>query len=192
MNTLAAILTSKVRAEIFRILFGLEQRELHLRGIERQSGFAMPTVRRDLNKLEKLDLVKTRRDSNRLYYSANTRHPLFHDIRRLVLKTSGLIDILRSQLEKSEKIRVAFVFGSFARQEITSESDVDLFIIGDLTLREVTTLLTGAAERIGREINPVLMTMDEYSERMDSRDHFISRVVESQKLFVIGSEDELD
>ena len=126
MNTLAEIMTSKVRAEILRLLFGIKQQELHVREIERQSGFAMPTVRRDLEKLARLDVVNARRDGNRLYYSANTDHPLFPEIRSLVLKTIGLVDILKDSLEKSEDIRAAFVFGSVARGETTAGSDVDL------------------------------------------------------------------
>jgi predicted nucleotidyltransferase len=191
MNTLAEVLTSRVRAEIFRLLFGVNQGELHMREIERQSGFAMPTVRRELQKLARLDLVKTRKDSNRLYYSANQNHPLFPDIRTLVLKTIGLVDILRDLLQKARGIRTAFVFGSVARGETTAGSDVDLLIVGDIGLRDVTRLLSGADERIGREINPHVLTVEEFRRRRDDRDHFLTRVIESSKLFIIGSEHEL-
>ena len=71
MGTLANILSSRVRAEIFRLLFGLDEKELHLREVERQAGLSLGTIRQDLQKLLKLDLVKTRWDSNRLYYRAN-------------------------------------------------------------------------------------------------------------------------
>ena len=165
MNDLAKILTSRVRAEIFRLLFGINQRELHIREIGRQAGLAMPTVRRDLEKLARLDLVNARRDSNRLYYSANLDHPLFPDIKNLVLKTVGLVDILRECLKKTEDVRVAFVFGSVASGETTAGSDVDLLIVGRLGLREATMVFSGVAEQIGRELNPYVLTEEEFRKR---------------------------
>jgi uncharacterized protein len=95
MATLSVILSSRVRAEIFRLLFGLEMKELHLREMERQAGLSLGTIRQDLQKLVKLDLVKSRRDGNRLYYRANTEHPLHAEIRQLVLKTAGLTEIFK-------------------------------------------------------------------------------------------------
>ncbi len=191
MNDLAKILTSRVRAEIFRLLFGINQRELHIREIGRQAGLAMPTVRRDLEKLARLDLVNARRDSNRLYYSANLDHPLFPDIKNLVLKTVGLVDILRECLKKTEDVRVAFVFGSVASGETTAGSDVDLLIVGRLGLREATMVFSGVAEQIGRELNPYVLTEEEFRKRKKDHDHFLIRVSESPKLFIIGSEREL-
>jgi predicted nucleotidyltransferase len=154
MNILAEILSSKVRAEIFRLLFGLDGPARHMREIERRTGFAIGTIQTELRKLLRLDLVYSKRDGNRMYYAANKTHPLFLDIRRLVLKTIGLADVLKGALEKSPKIRCAFVFGSIARSEEKAGSDIDLMVIGDVGFREVVGMLDGAAEKIGREINP--------------------------------------
>jgi len=86
MALLSEILSSKVRAEIFRLLYGLSPKELHVREIERQTGFTIGTVRQELQKLVRIKLLTTRKDGNRLYYSANSEHPLFPDIRNLVSK----------------------------------------------------------------------------------------------------------
>lgn len=88
MGTLSDLLSSRVRAEIFRLLFGLDEKELYLREMERQASLSLGTIRQDLQKLVKLDLVTTRRDGNRLYYRANAEHPLYPEIRKLVLKTA--------------------------------------------------------------------------------------------------------
>src|SRR5512136_828627 len=98
MNILAEILSSGVRAEIFRLLFGLDRAELHLREIVRGSGFSVGTVQTEMKKLSRLDLVHHRRDGNRLNYRANSGHPLYPEIRGLVLKTIGLVNILRDAL----------------------------------------------------------------------------------------------
>ena len=112
MSLLSEILSSKIRADIFRLFFGVSDNELHMREIERRSGYAIGTIQSELRKLLRLDLVNKRKDGNRTYYRANKDHPLFLDIQRLVLKTVGLVDILQNKLTKSQEITIAFVFGS--------------------------------------------------------------------------------
>ena len=106
MNLLAEILSSKIRAEIFRMLFGVNGGELHMREIERRSGLAIGTIQQELKKLLRLDLIKKRKDGNRLYYEANQEHPLYPDIRNLVLKTVGLVDCFREALKANPKMNI--------------------------------------------------------------------------------------
>jgi uncharacterized protein len=192
MSFLAEILSSKVRAEIFRLLFGLNDTGLHMREIARRSGFAIGTIQTELRKLLRLNLVCSTRDGNRTYYEASKAHPLFSDIRRLVLKTVGLADVLRGALEKSPTIRCAFVFGSVARGEEKSGSAIDIMVIGVAGLRKVVGLLDGVSEQIGREINPLVFAPGELKKRIAAKDHFISAVMGEVKLFIKGGENDLD
>ena len=191
MSTLADILSSRVRAEIFRLLFGLNEKELHLREMERQVALSLGTIRQDLQKLVKLDLVKTRRDGNRLYYRANTEHPLYPEIRNLVLKTAGLVEIFKSVLDR-EGVVVAFIFGSLASSKERSESDVDLMVIGTLGLRTLSSWLSGVSEQIAREINPHTLSVEEFRRRKQERNLFLTNVLESPKLFIIGNQNDLE
>ncbi len=191
MNRLAEILSSRARAEIFRLLFSGTEEELHVREIERRSGLNDSTLRQELRKLVRLDLVQSRRDSNRVYYRAKTENPLYPEIRNLVLKTSGLSDVLKSAL-KDKRVRVAFVFGSIARGEENAGSDVDLMVIGQLGLRDLSRLLSGIEEKIGREVNPHVLREEEFRKRIRAKEHFASSVMEAPKIFIIGSERELE
>ncbi len=94
MNVLAKILSSKVRAEIFRMLFGPVDLSLHVREIERRSGLTIGTVRAELQKLLSLDLIQKQKDGNRLYYRANKAHPLYPDIRSLILKAARMVGVI--------------------------------------------------------------------------------------------------
>ena len=190
MSNLSEILSSRTRAEIFRLLFGIADEELHVRELQRRSGLNDSTIRQELRKLVRLELVKGRKDSNRVYYTANRSNPLYPELRSLVLKTVGLVDILRAVLQ-DDRIQMAFVFGSIAEGKETVDSDVDLFIIGNLGLRTVSKLLSGPSMKIGREINPHVMIAKEFRNRIETGEHFISSVIESQKLFIIGSENDL-
>jgi predicted nucleotidyltransferase len=159
--------------------------------MERRSGLNDSTLRQELRKLVRLDLVQSRRDSNRVYYRAKTENPLHADIRSLVLKTSGLADVLKSVL-MDKRVRAAFVFGSIACGEEKSGSDVDLMVIGDLGLRDLSGLLCGIEEKIGREINPHVLHGDEFRRRVRAKEHFVSRIMESPKIFIIGSQHDLE
>jgi predicted nucleotidyltransferase len=173
------------------VLFGLGAGELHLREIQRQTGFALGTVRQDIGILVKLGLVTRRQDGNRVYYAANPHHPLVSEIRQLVLKTVGLADVLGVAL-KSDSIRSAFVFGSLANGTAQPVSDIDLMVIGNIGLRKVSALLAGVGNRLGREINPHVLSPAEFDKRVREPDHFLSSVLATPKIFVVGSEHDLE
>ncbi len=190
MSDLSEILSSRARAEIFRLLFSGTGIELHIREMQRRSGLTDGTIRQELRKLARLDLVCGRRDSNRVYYRANAENPLFPEIHGLVIKTVGLVDILREALQ-DERIRIAFVFGSIARGEEKAHSDVDLMVIGSIRLRPLSGLLSGVSQQIGREINPHLLSEAEFKKRQNEKDHFLTRVMESPKVFIVGNQNDL-
>ena len=191
MDVLARILSSRVRAAIFRLLFGIDEVELHVREIARRSELNEATVRQELRKLRQLDLIQGRRNSNRVYYRANKDHPLYIEIHRLVQKTSGLVEVFQEALSTAD-LRFAFVFGSVAKGEALADSDVDLMVIGNLGLRKLTKFLTGVSEKIGREVNAHVMSESEYRKRIRGRDHFVTHVLKGPKLFITGNRDDLE
>ena len=191
MNQLAELLSSRGRAEIFRLLFGPAHGELHVRELERRTGLSDATVRQELKKLSRLGVVEARRDGNRAYYRANDVHPLYPDIRSLVLKTSGVTDVLREALGGAGDVELAFVFGSIAGNTSKAHSDIDLMVIGTIGLRQLSKRLSGLESRIGREVNPHVLTPEEFTRRANEGDHFITTVLKGPRLFVVGGEDEL-
>ena len=190
MNTLSTLLSSRARAEIFRLLFSGLGEELHVREIQRRSGLNDSTIRQELRKLADLDLISGRKDSNRIYYSAKKENPLYRDIQNLVIKTSGIRDVLGGSLQ-DERIEIAFVFGSIPKGEVNAESDVDIMVIGEIGLRDLSSLLSGASGRIGREVNPYVLSGAEFRRRLKDKEHFLSGVLRSPKIFVIGNEHDL-
>ncbi len=191
MNTLALLFSSGIKAELFRLLFGINILELHVRELERQSGFALSTVRQELKNLVQLGLVQGRRSGNRTYYRANVRHPLYPEIHNLVLKTIGLVELLRDALGH-DGIQVAFVFGSIASGVETPNSDIDLMLIGTVTFRQIATRLAGVSSTLGRELNPHVLTPIEFDRRRKSEDHFVTTVLAAPQLFVIGDIHDLE
>lgn len=191
MNVLAEILSSRTRAELFRLLFGTGHDRLHLREVGRRTGLSIGAIRQEAIKLQKMEIILCQKDGNRSYYEANRNHPLYEDIHRLVLKTVGLADVLRAALQAGG-IACAFVFGSVVKGTAGAESDIDLMVIGDIGLRKIASCLSGLPERLGREINPHVLSPAEWSRRKRRNEHFISSVMALPKLFIIGSEYELE
>ena len=191
MDALSEILSSRSRAAIFKLLFSGMEKELHVREIQRRSTLNDSTIRQELRKLVRLDLVKGRKDSNRIYYRANKENPLYPELRNLVIKTTGVADVLREAL-RDGRIQLAFVFGSIAGGEETAGSDVDLLVIGEIGFRGLSELLSGVSAEIGREINPYVMKKDEDRKRVKSGEHFISHILKSPKIFIVGADHDLE
>lgn len=191
MNTLSHLFSSGVKAELFRLLLGLRPQELHVRELARQSGFAVSTIRQELKNLVQLGLIEARTSGNRTYYHGNLHHSLYPEIHGLVLKTSGLADVLRDTLG-NDGVQIAFVFGSVASGVETAESDIDLMVIGTASLRQIATRLADVSSTLGRELNPHTITPAEFVKRRDSGDHFISTVLAAPLLFIIGDARDLE
>ena len=188
MNILAQILSSQVRAEIFRLLFNGNKTAIHLRDLQRRSQLSIGTIQKEITNLKNLDLVIPKRDGNRLYYTANFNHPLYKEICSLVEKTSGVPEKLKEILSSIKGIECAFIFGSFAKGAEKSHSDLDLMVIGDVGLRMLSSKLKSLTEQTEREINPHIYSVKSWKEKLKKKNHFIKSVINDDKIFLIGDE----
>jgi uncharacterized protein len=191
MNPLALLFLSEIRAEIFRVLLGISMKKMYRAEIVGLVDFAPSSVEEELAKLVRLELLLTTMDGNRRYYEANQAHPLYPELRSIVLKTVGLRDVLAEALP-ADRITYAFVFGSLAAQTATAASDVDLMIIGDASHRALASALRAVGEKLSREINPHFFGIDEFLNRAAAKDHFLGDVLAKPKLFIVGNEHEFN
>lgn len=121
----------------------------------------------------------------------NRKHPIFKDLRNVIFKTFGVIGKIRETLEPlGDKIEFAFVYGSFARGQEVSGSDLDLILVGRIKLDELVATLSNVEQAIGREINPTLFSVAEFKDKWSQKNHFLKSLAKSEKEYVIGSEDE--
>jgi predicted nucleotidyltransferase len=188
---LTSITGSKTRSEIFRVLFDGQKKEYYLRALGKICGCSLTALQNELKNLVVIDLVKARKDGNRIYYSANENHPLYLDLISIVEKTVGVIGQLQTRL-KDNRIEYALIFGSFARGEEKGESDIDILVVGNISMRELTKLLSGIQEKINREINPHIYSKNDFVSKMKKKDHFLLNIMKSEKKKIIGNIDELE
>ena len=184
-----ARLFPKARAEVLRLLMGQPGRELHLRDLSRLAGLTPATLQKELANFTASGLVTSRRDGNRLYFRANTDHPVYPELRGLVQKTSGIAAQLETALAGIPGVVSAFIFGSVAAGTDNAASDVDVLILGSAGLRKTSAALRGVSASPGREINPHCLTVVEWRTRLAGDDAFVRRVASEPKLWLKGGMD---
>ena len=191
MNTGSALF-GKVRLAVLTVLFAHADEEFYLREIVRAAGVGHGAVQRELAGLANAGIVTRTRRGNRVFYQANHSSPIYRELQSLVIKTAGIADVIRGALEPlASNVDFAFVFGSVAKGAARSSSDVDLMVVGSVSLREVVAAAHTAQDRLEREINPSVFSREEFAGRLADRDHFLTMVVDGPKLFLLGDEDDI-
>jgi predicted nucleotidyltransferase len=186
----ADALFSKVQQRVLAVLFGNHSRSFYANELIALAGSGSGAVQRELAQLEAAELVTVKRVGNQKHYQANASAPIFEELRGLVLKTSGLVDVLRSALAPlATQIDVALVFGSVAKGLDTAKSDIDLLVISEaLTHAELFAALEAASTRLKRTVSPTLYSRVEIDKRIREGNSFIKRVLAQPKLWVIGED----
>jgi predicted nucleotidyltransferase len=193
MGTYADALFTKTQQRVLAVLFGQPHRSFYANEIIGLAASGSGAVQRELARLEAAKLVTVQRIGNQKHYQANPVCPIFDELRRIVLKTFGVADVLRAVLQPLwTHIDVAFVYGSLARGTEHGASDIDLMIIGTLASHaQVLETLAPVQSQLGRVVNPTLYSPVEFVERIRDGKSFVMRVLEHPKIFVKGSEDDL-
>jgi len=151
------------------------------------------SLQRELRSLEQSGILQQRKDGRRTYFKAETRSPVFRELRSIFQKTVGLVPTLRQALRPFEnKITCAFVYGSVARGEERATSDVDLMVIGNVGLARLSPVLRKAEKRLGREVNVTNYSVDEFRKKVAEGDHFLATVLKGDLQLVKGEQGDLD
>jgi len=168
-------------------------REWYLSDLARHLNVRASSLQRELASLVAAGILRRREDRSRAYYQAETASPIFVELRGLLRKTIGLRDVLAESLKPlSDRIRVAFVYGLVARDDVHATSDIDLMVIGDVGLAELAPALKDEEDTLARPVNPSVYTGEELAERRTAGHHFLGTVLSGEKLFVVGDADDLE
>ena len=183
------LIGSKGKVALFTALFDGRQRRTHIRELARNAGLSAPSLMREAKSLVKIGLLQEEKDGNRVDYCANVDSPLYPALTELVQKTAGAEVALREAFDNSDN-DVVFIYGSRAKGCERADSDCDVFVVGREGLRKAAARAGEVANRIGIEVNPYVVTPEEFKRRVASGDHFLGDVMSSPKIFLKGSADE--
>ena len=191
--SVADALFSGLQQRLLAVLFGQPDRSFYGNELLRLTGTGRGALQRELEKLVSADLVTVTPIGNQKHYQANAAAPIFAELRGIVMKTLGLADVLRTALNAvSDRIELAFVFGSVAKGTDIATSDIDLMVVTEtLTYADLFEGLAAAEQVLGRKVNPMLYTPAALAEKVRTENSFVLRVLSQPKIFLIGAEDVL-
>ncbi len=173
------------------LLYGAPDEPLFVRQIARLAETSVGTVQRELALLSDAGLIKRSELGSQVFYQANQEHPDFPELRALLAKTAGVFQMLKTALAPlSSRINLAFVYGSVARGEEKASSDIDLMVIGAVSLDEVLDAVAPLEKQLRRPVNPTIYTLKDLEVRFHEGNHFLQSLKKSKKVFLIGNEDE--
>jgi predicted nucleotidyltransferase len=191
---IADALFNRVQQRVLGILFGNPGRSFYSNELVDLAESGTGAVFRELKRLADAGLVTVEKVGRQKHYQANPACPVFGELRGLILKTVGLVDVLRRALAPvASGVSAAFVYGSVAKGTDTADSDIDLLVVSeDLSYAQLYEALEGAARQLGRTANPTVYTRAEFDQRRREENAFVTRMLEQPKLWILGNADALE
>jgi predicted nucleotidyltransferase/DNA-binding HxlR family transcriptional regulator len=185
-------LTTRAKQRVLSATLLHPERSWYLHELAKHLQISPSTLQHELRLFSAAGLLKRTQHGNRVYYQADRNSPVFRPLAEVLIKTSGLVDVVKHALKPlAVALDVAFIYGSVAAGEEGASSDVDLMIIGRASLSDVAAALPEAEKEIGREINPTVYTTKEFLKNVKEGHHFLTSVLQKELLFVNGTSDDL-
>ena len=183
-------LFTKTQQKVLALLFGKPDKSFYTNEIMRWAAIGRGTVSRELERLVSAGLITVSKAGNQNHYQANAGNPVYHELTSIVRKTFGVADVIKQVLTPlDENIDYAFIYGSIAKSADTKSSDIDLMLIGHaLSYGSVVELLMPMEESLQRTINPTIYEKDDFIVKLNSRESFVTRAMEQQKIVIKGDE----
>ena len=182
-------LFGRTRSALLALLYGHADQSFYLRQLVRAVGAGHGALQRELKHLTDMGLVVRRVQGNQVLYQANSQSPIFLEIKSLITKSVGTHDAIRSALVSlGSEIQIAFVYGSVARGEEKASSDIDLMVVGAVSLDEILDAVGPLEKSLRRPVNPTIYSLQELKERIRAGNHFLRSLATNKKVFLIGDE----
>ena len=175
------LFTSGIRADIMSLLFNNPEEKFYVREIARLINKNPSGVKRELDKLENMDLVKSEREGNLKYFKVNKHSSLFPELKGLIAKSLGLPGALKSVLKASEA-KTAFIYGPYIND--ATRPSLDLFVVTDSN--HIKKTLGEIEKRFGRAINYTVMSTSEYRTNKKSGKRSFKQLLNKKKILLLG------
>jgi len=182
-ESVAEALFTTTQRHLLGLLYGQPERSFYFKQILRRTGMGVATIKRELDRMVDAGILTRRKIGNQHHYQANPACPIHEELSSIVRKTLGLAATLGAALEPlSDRIERAFVYGSTASGKAGPDSDIDLLVIGEVTLSELAQALYSTQEALEREINPRVYSSDEWERLVKSGNRFVREVLQKPRI----------
>jgi len=174
---------SKIRQRIIMLFIYNQGKEFYLSEIAKEIHSSPGTTQRELEKLLRNDFLLFKKKANLSLYKLNKQYSLLEEVESIVKKTIGIEFMLKKRLVQIENIEFAFLYGSFVKGGMKSDSDIDLFVIGRVKEDPIFKAVEEVEKIIGREINYHLSGKEEFLKRK-SQNYFLKDILTHTMLLV--------
>uniref|UniRef100_A0A923JME3 Nucleotidyltransferase domain-containing protein n=1 Tax=Pseudomonas zanjanensis TaxID=2745496 RepID=A0A923JME3_9PSED len=188
--SLSDALFTATQQRVLGLLFGKPDQSFYANEIARWAQVGKGSLMRELERLQRSGVLTMTRLGNQTHYQANPHCPIYAELLGIVRKTIGIAEPLRLALEPfSEQLCWAFVYGSIAKGQANTSSDIDLMLIGEgLHYSEVMERLLPLEEQLGRSLNPTLYTPQDWAAKLAAGNSFVVRVAQQDKINLLGED----
>jgi predicted nucleotidyltransferase len=193
-NTIGNVLFTKTQQKVLGLLYGQPYKSFYLNEIVRLSDIGRGTIKRELERMTASGIVIQKRIGNQNHYQANDSCPVYQELLGIVRKTFGIADVIKTALTPIfERIIFAYIYGSIAKSEDSSKSDIDLLVISDkLTYSEVMERLIEVEGSLGRVVNPTIYDLNQIKQKLKQDNAFVARIIEQPKIWIKEDQDVFD
>jgi hypothetical protein len=162
-NMLKSLITSETRIKLLMKFFLNPKNVGYLRQLANDFGESTNGIRLELNKLADADILSSSFEGRNKIYKANVDHPLFEDLRNIVLKSTGIDKVISNIIQKMGKLQIAFIRGDYAIGK--NSGLIDLVIVGEnLNLNELERVRSKTENLINQKISTLILTLVEYEK----------------------------
>jgi len=177
------ITKSKIRQRILLLFIYNQNKEFYLSEIARRVNASVGTTQRELEKLLRYDFLLFKKKANLSFYMLNKRYIFLTEVESIVKKTIGIEIELKNRIARVKNVEFAFLYGSYVKGGMKSDSDIDLFIIGKVDEDLVFQAIEETENIIGREINYHLSRKKDFLEKKN-QNYFYKEILHHHLLLV--------
>jgi predicted DNA-binding transcriptional regulator len=159
-NLFAGIIASKTRIRLLVRFFFNPETKSYLRELAKEFNISTNSVREELNQLTKTKLLKSEKNGRQVYYSAETSHPLFPELKSMVSKVMGIDQVIDGIVNRLGDIEEAYLIDDYAEGKDTGI--IDLLLVGDVDQYHLNDLSRKTERYIKRKIRSLVLSRDEY------------------------------
>lgn len=182
---------TKNRAELLKLFFTNPDNSFYMQEIGRILDKKPGTFQRTLNNLVSEGILESEFKANARYFKVNKNYPLFKELKNIVFKTVGVKASIEAIIKELANIKLAFIYGSYAKAKENYLSDIDLIILGTPNEDQLVKKLDKLEEKLQREINYKLYSPSDFKKNIRERDSFVLEILKDKKLMITGDENEL-
>lgn len=188
---LTTLITSKTRRDLLVLFLTHPESRYYQTQLIRDLKMPSSIIQSELKKLSEIGFVTSEKEANIRYFQVNKSFPLYGELKSIIYKTVGLADALKESLSEIGEIKVAFIYGSVAKNLENVSSDIDVMVIGKISTDRVHDAISKAENSLGREVNYSVYSPADWNKALKEKKAFVRDVAKGKKIFLIGTEDDL-